>query len=95
MIVDLRSGSYQALGRARDAGDRTVTVQADNASGGRAGSVIVKRTRGEVARYLLESGERPRTLTDLVDIVAQRWPVRLEAPSRPGLAWEMTLTAEG
>jgi uncharacterized protein len=95
VIVDLRSGSYQALGRAAGAGDRTVTVTADRPSGGRSGSVIIKRTRGEVARHLLQSGATPRTLTELVEVVAERWPVRLAPPARPGLPWEMTLTAEG
>lgn len=93
VIVDLRSGSYQALGRAPVSGDRTVTVMADRPEGGRAGSVIAKRTRGQVARHLLESGADPRDLTALVDVVADRWPVRLEPPKRPGHPWELTLTA--
>jgi hypothetical protein len=46
-----------------------------------------------VARHLLESGTNPRDLTGLVEVVAERWPVRLEPPKRPGLPWEMTLTA--
>jgi cytoplasmic iron level regulating protein YaaA (DUF328/UPF0246 family) len=93
VIVDLRSGSYQALGRAPGSGDRTVTVMADRPEGGRAGSVIAKRTRGQVARHLLETGADPQDLTALVDVVAERWPVRLEPPRRPGLPWEMTVTA--
>jgi cytoplasmic iron level regulating protein YaaA (DUF328/UPF0246 family) len=92
VIVDLRSGSYQALGRVPGGADRTVTVMADKPEGGRAGSVIAKRTRGQVARYLLESGGDPASLSKLVEVVAQRWPVRLEPPDRPGLPWEMTLT---
>jgi cytoplasmic iron level regulating protein YaaA (DUF328/UPF0246 family) len=95
VIVDLRSGSYQALGRVPGGGDRTVTVMADRPEGGRAGSVIAKRTRGQVARWLLESGADPVSLSKLVEVVAERWPVRLDPPKRAGLPWEMTLTVEG
>jgi uncharacterized protein len=93
VIVDLRSGSYQALGRATGMGDRTATVLADTPAGGRAGSVIIKRTRGEVARHLLETGADPRDVPELADVLAERWPVRLDPPERPGLAWELTVTA--
>ncbi len=93
VIVDLRSGGYQALGRALGMGDRTATIQADKPGGGRAASVITKRTRGQVARYLLESGADPRDLSALVDVLADRWPVRLDPPKAAGHGWEITLTA--
>ena len=64
VIVDLRSGGYQALGRAPGMGGRTATIQADKPGGGRAASVIAKRTRGQVARYLLETGADPRDRPD-------------------------------
>jgi hypothetical protein len=95
VVVDLRSGSYQALGRVPDGGRRSVTVMADRPDGARAGSVIAKRTRGQVARHLLESGADPADLTELCAVVAERWPARLDPPKRAGLPWEMTLTVEG
>jgi cytoplasmic iron level regulating protein YaaA (DUF328/UPF0246 family) len=92
VIVDMRAASYQALGLPAGLGDRTVTLHADAAAGGRAGNVFVKRVRGEAARFLLESGEDPRSPTELAALLAQRWPTRLEEPARPGKPWAVTLS---
>jgi len=92
VILDLRAASYQAMGMPVGLGDRTVTLHADAVRGGRVGNVFTKRVRGEAARFLLESGADPRHPTELAALLAQRWPVRLEAPLRPGKPWAVTLS---
>jgi uncharacterized protein len=92
VILDVRAASYQAMGMPVGLGDRTVTLHADAVSGGRVGNVFVKRVRGEAARFLLESGEDPANPTELTALLAQRWPVRLEEPVRPGKPWAVTLS---
>lgn len=94
VILDLRSQSYQTLGMPAGLGDRTVTltVGPEALTGRRVGNVFVKRARGQVARYLLESGENPANPGSLAAVLAGRWPVRLEPPSRAGGPWTLTLT---
>ncbi|MEI7744980.1 MAG: peroxide stress protein YaaA [Chloroflexota bacterium] len=92
VIVDLRSGTYQAMGVPTGLGDRTVTIHVGGADGGRVGNVFLKRLRGEAARFLLESGEDPRTPQALAGLLGTRWPVGLEPPDRPGGPWALTLS---
>jgi cytoplasmic iron level regulating protein YaaA (DUF328/UPF0246 family) len=92
VIVDLRSGSFQAMGMPAGLGDRTVTLRVDAAGGGRVGNVFVKRARGQVARHLLESGADPRDPGALADVLGERWPVRLEPPARRGGPWSITVS---
>ena len=91
VILDLRSASYQALGMPTGLADRTVTLRVDGADGGRIGTVFAKRARGQAARHLLESGADPRTPEALAAVMARRWPVRLDAPERPGKPWTLAL----
>jgi hypothetical protein len=95
IVLDLRSPSYQAMGMPTDLGDRTVVLRVDQAAGGgrRVGDVVAKRIRGEAARHLLECRSEPDDPPALADILGARWPVRLEAPVRPGKHWTMTLNA--
>jgi len=94
LVLDLRSPEYQSAGSARGLGDRTVTLRvARRADGGRRiGDVIAKRVRGEAAHRLLESGADPDEPDELAGILADRWPVSLAEPDRPGRPWTMTLT---
>lgn len=95
LVVDLRSPAYQAIGVPIGLGDRTIKLRVDQASvGRRIGDVVAKRIRGQAARLLLESAAEPHEPDALADLLAERWPVRLEAPTRPGKPWSLTLTAD-
>lgn len=94
-ILDLRASSYQALGMPPGLGDRTATIRLapDGPDGRRVGNVIVKRVRGQAARHLLESGADPASPAELAEVLADRWPVRLEPPARAGRPWTITVSA--
>jgi uncharacterized protein len=95
IVVDLRSPSYRSMGTPSGLDHRTVTLRVDQAGAGgrRIGDVIAKRVRGQAARHVLESGADPDDPEELAVLLADRWPVRLDAPARPGRAWTLTLTA--
>jgi cytoplasmic iron level regulating protein YaaA (DUF328/UPF0246 family) len=95
IVLDLRSPEFQQAGRPRGLADRTVVIRAiTGVRGAHIGDVIAKRTRGEVARHLLESGAEPAELAELAEIIDTRWPVAIDPPELPGRPWTMTLTVD-
>jgi hypothetical protein len=95
IVLDLRSGSFQALGMPAGLGDRTVVLHVAQTAGdgARIGDVVAKRVRGQAANHLLASGADPADPDGLADVIAERWPVRLAEPQRPGQPWTLSLTA--
>jgi cytoplasmic iron level regulating protein YaaA (DUF328/UPF0246 family) len=95
VVIDLRSPAHQAMGRPSGLGDRTVTVRVTDAAGdGRTiGDVVSKRTRGAIARHLLEAGTAATRPDDLAAELAARWRVDLRPPTSPGSPWTLSVVA--
>ena len=96
VVLDLRPPSFLAFGMPTGLSDRTVTLRVDPAAGRgrRIGDVVAKRIRGQAARWLLEAGVDPDDPDALAETLAERWPVTLAEPARPGKSWTMTLSVD-
>jgi cytoplasmic iron level regulating protein YaaA (DUF328/UPF0246 family) len=96
VILDLRSGSYTAMGRPAGMGDRTAAIRVVMEKDGRnAPDWSLKHVRGEAARYLLESGASPANPTALASLLAARWPVTIDPPAKTDGPWTLTLAIPG
>lgn len=94
VILDCRSAAYVAAWRpAGPQALRTAHVAVVQERGGVRTVVShnAKHARGEVARFVAASGERPRTVPELAALVRQRFVCELEEPQRPGAPWQLTI----
>jgi uncharacterized protein len=92
LVVDCRSGDYVAAWPIpAELAARAVAVRV--LQEGRAGRAVVshaaKHTRGEVARYLLETGADPARPQGLAAALADQWTVELVPPAKPGRPWTL------
>ena len=89
LVVDCRSSSYRSMGAPTDLAPRTAVVRVVRDEAGRrsVASHDAKRTRGEVTRFLLESGADPGTPEGLAEALAARWPTELAPPARASQPW--------
>jgi cytoplasmic iron level regulating protein YaaA (DUF328/UPF0246 family) len=95
LILELRSPESQMIGKPIGLQERTVAFRVEQrALGRRIGDVIAKRVRGQAAHEILEAGVETQDPGDLVEPLADRWPVRLESPARSGRPWTLTLSVE-
>lgn len=92
-VLDLRSSAYQSVGRPLGLDDQTVTLRIRPSFGGpvHLGDVIAKRVRGEAATYLLSAGALPEDPLDIADLLAERWPIEVDAPAGRIRTWTITL----
>ncbi|GLY32769.1 peroxide stress protein YaaA [Kineosporia sp. NBRC 101731] len=95
VIVDCRSGPYVAAAPVSsfpaDVAARTVAVRVLRETAGKRSVVshLAKHTRGEVTRFLLEQDADPRSVPELLPVIAGRWPSELTEPARPGAPWTL------
>jgi cytoplasmic iron level regulating protein YaaA (DUF328/UPF0246 family) len=86
LVVDMRSSTYVAAWRPAGAlAERTVAVHVVRDDAGRRSAVshMAKRTRGLVARHLLETGADPSTPEELLDELRAAFDADIDGP-RPG-----------
>ena len=91
-IVDCRSAPYAAAWRpSPPVAARVIAVRVLQEAAGRRTVVshMAKRTRGEVARALLEAPTVPDTPDEIVAAVRGRFEVEAAAPVRPGATWTL------
>lgn len=93
-ILDCRSAAYAAAWRPEGAQAGRwvhVGVVRERAGVRTVVSHDAKRTRGELARHVLMSGEAPRTAEDLAAVAARAFAVELEPPEAAGRPWRLTV----
>ncbi len=92
-VLDLRSRSYQAVGRPTGLDDQTATLRIRPSPGGPAhiGDVIAKRVRGQAASHLLSSAADPEDPLDIAEVLATRWSLEVDPPAGRTRTWTITL----
>jgi cytoplasmic iron level regulating protein YaaA (DUF328/UPF0246 family) len=97
-IVDCRSATYAAAWKPpRAMADRVMQIRVLQETG--AGRTIVshmaKKTRGEVARRLLQHPLEPQGVADVLAALEPAFAVEAAAPSRPGASWTLDVIVGG
>lgn len=96
LLVDLRSGTYTALGKPpAELADRTATMRVLHEHNGQRKVVshFNKATKGRIVRQLLESGAEPRTVDDLQATLADLgWTVERAGGRLDVVVEEVALT---
>lgn len=94
LVLDLRSGPYEAAWRPQGASVVSVRGFTESPSGERKViSHMVKRVRGDVARAALSAGPRPRTPEDIAS-AAERAGLRVEL-ARTAAGWTLDVVEAG
>ena len=95
-VLDLRSGSYQAIGRPAGLDDQTVTLRIRPSPGGpaRIGDVVAKRVRGMAAGRLLSSEADPGDPLDIADLLSTRWSLEVHRPAGRIRTWTISLQSD-
>lgn len=94
VILDCRSATYVAAWRPSGAlAERTAHVSVVREAAGKRTVVShdAKKTRGEVARFVAETGETPKSVEQLASLVRRRFPCELDPPERAGAPWRLTI----
>jgi cytoplasmic iron level regulating protein YaaA (DUF328/UPF0246 family) len=92
LIVDCRSSTYKTVWHSPV--DKTVEVRISTVVDGVRTVVthMSKKTRGEIARWLLQSRSVPKTPEDLYAIVSEKYPCAL-TPSDGAEPWVLEVIA--
>lgn len=94
VILDCRSATYVAAWRPSGAlAERTAHVSVVREVAGKRTVVShdAKKTRGEVARFVAETGETPTNVEALVTLIHRRFPCELDPPVRADAPWRLTI----
>lgn len=94
VILDCRSATYVAAWRPSGAlAERTAHVSVVREAAGKRTVVShdAKKTRGEVARFVAETGETPKSVEQLASLVRRRFPCELDPPERADAPWRLTI----
>jgi cytoplasmic iron level regulating protein YaaA (DUF328/UPF0246 family) len=94
VILDCRSTTYVAAWRpAGEQAERTghVNVVYERAGKRTVVSHFAKHTRGEVARFVAESGDKPTTVPELAAVINRCFECEVSEPKRTGAPWQLTI----
>ena len=94
VILDCRSATYVAAWRpSGPLAERTAHISVVRETAGKRTVVShdAKKTRGEVARFVAETGEMPKNVDALTALIRRRFPCELDPPERADTPWRLTI----
>ena len=94
VILDCRSATYVAAWRpSGPLAERTAHISVVRETAGKRTVVShdAKKTRGEVARFVAETGEMPKNVDALAALIRRRFPCELDPPERADTPWRLTI----